>query len=84
MIQGYVGHAKPTMDLDLILISRRRWQMGGTRFNSRGIDDEGNCANFVESEQILVKTKINREKNTKRVYLYSYSQIRGTLPFYWT
>ena len=58
--------------------------MGGTRFNSRGIDDEGTCANFVESEQILVKTKINREKNTKRVYLYSYSQIRGTLPFYWT
>ena len=58
--------------------------MGGTRFNSRGIDDEGDCANFVESEQILVKTKINREKNTKRVYLYSYNQIRGTLPFYWT
>jgi len=47
--------------------------MGGTRFNSRGIDDEGNCANFVESEQILLKTKLNREKNTKRIYLYSFT-----------
>jgi hypothetical protein len=37
--------------------------MGGTRYNSRGIDDEGNTSNFVESEQIVVKRKINREKN---------------------
>jgi hypothetical protein len=50
MIQGYVGHAKPTMNVDLILISRRQWQMGGTRYYSRGIDDEGNTANTVESE----------------------------------
>jgi hypothetical protein len=27
--------------------------MGGTRFNSRGLDDDGNVANFVESEQII-------------------------------
>lgn len=50
LIQGYVGHAKPTLDIDLILISRRRWLLGGTRYNSRGIDDDGNTANFVESE----------------------------------
>ena len=50
MIQGYVGHSKPTMDIDLVLISRRRWLMGGTRYNARGIDDEGNVANFVECE----------------------------------
>lgn len=50
MIQGYVGHAKPTMEIDLILISRRRWLMGGTRYNARGLDDEGNCGNCVESE----------------------------------
>jgi len=34
----------------LILIARRRWQMGGTRYNSRGIDEDGNTANCVESE----------------------------------
>jgi len=47
--------------------------MGGTRYNSRGIDDEGNCANFVETEQILVKTKLKRDKNAKWLYLYSYA-----------
>jgi hypothetical protein len=73
LIQGYVGHAKPTLDIDLILISRRRWLLGGTRFNSRGIDDDGNTANFVESEQIIVKNKINREKNQKRTHVYSFS-----------
>lgn len=72
MIQGYVGHSKPTMEVDLILISRRRWLMGGTRYNARGIDDDGNCGNTVESEQIVIKTKVNRETNTKTVSLYSY------------
>lgn len=46
--------------------------MGGTRYNARGIDDEGNAANFVECEQIAIKTKVNREKNMKRVSLSSF------------
>jgi hypothetical protein len=29
--------------------------MGGTRYNSRGIDEEGNCANFVETEQLIIR-----------------------------
>jgi hypothetical protein len=73
MIQGYVGHAKPTMEIDLILISRRRWLMGGTRYNARGIDDEGNTANLVECEQICIKTKINKDTNKKRVITYAYT-----------
>ena len=28
--------------------------MAGTRFNARGLDDEGNVANFVETEQIVI------------------------------
>jgi hypothetical protein len=27
--------------------------MGGTRFNTRGIDEDGNAANFVETEMII-------------------------------
>lgn len=27
--------------------------MGGSRFNARGIDDEGNAANHTELEQII-------------------------------
>ncbi len=53
MIQGYVGHRREAFnesDIELLLIVRRRWLMGGTRYNARGIDEKGNCANCVESE----------------------------------
>lgn len=30
------------------LISRLSWKRAGTRFNTRGVDDDGNVANFVE------------------------------------
>lgn len=36
-----------------MLISRRRHAHAGARFISRGIDDNSNVANFVESELIL-------------------------------
>lgn len=39
--------------MNLALISRRRFEMSGTRFNSRGIDENGNAANFVETEMII-------------------------------
>jgi synaptojanin len=32
----------------ICLISRLGWKRAGTRFNTRGVDDDGNCANFVE------------------------------------
>lgn len=57
-IQGYVGvfsMALPAPPTDgaptiatLSLISRLGWKRAGTRFNTRGVDDDGNCANFVE------------------------------------
>ena len=84
LVQGYVGHAEVTNEIDVILISRRRWPMGGTRYNARGIDDDGNTANTVESEQILIKRKFNKDKNQLRVNLFSYSQLRGTVPVFWT
>lgn len=53
MIQGNVGVQKPTNNTLMVLIARRRWKMGGTRFNARGIDDDGNVANHCELEQIF-------------------------------
>jgi len=41
----------------VVLISRRRFAMSGTRFNARGIDESGNVANFVETEMIIVYNK---------------------------
>jgi hypothetical protein len=57
-IQGYVGvftmglPAPPTNGTPavatLALVSRLGWKRAGTRFNTRGVDDDGNTANFVE------------------------------------
>lgn len=47
--------------------------MAGARFISRGIDDNSNVANFVESELII----------TYEQRLYSFLQIRGSIPLFW-
>jgi hypothetical protein len=57
----------------LALISRRQHLRGGTRYNARGIDDQGNVANFVETEQIL---RLNN-------LVFSYVIIRGSVPVFW-
>ena len=40
-------------ELEMLLISRRRYAMAGTRYNARGLDDDGNVANYVETEMLL-------------------------------
>ena len=35
-----------------VLISRLSCERAGTRYNVRGINDEGHVANFVETEQV--------------------------------
>ncbi|KAI0796871.1 DNase I-like protein [Abortiporus biennis] len=82
-IQGYVGvftfalPAPPTNGSPTIatisLISRLGWKRAGTRFNTRGVDDDGNCANFVETELIF----------TTDSHCYSYTQVRGSVPLFW-
>lgn len=50
-IRGYVGVEEVEIDnekYDLSVISKLSCQRAGTRFNSRGIDDNGHVANFVE------------------------------------
>ena len=59
--------------LNQILISRRRFEMGGTRFNARGVDEEGNAGNFVETETIVETGSL----------IISFVQIRGSVPFLW-
>lgn len=82
-IQGYVGvftlalPAPPTDGTPTVatvcLISRLGWKRAGTRFNTRGVDDDGNCANFVETETVL----------TTDQHCFSYVQIRGSVPLFW-
>ena len=60
------------------LLSRRDKSRAGMRFLSRGSDKNGNVSNFVETEQILT---IHQNEGFD---LYSYLQIRGSIPFYWS
>ncbi|EPQ59096.1 DNase I-like protein [Gloeophyllum trabeum ATCC 11539] len=82
-IQGFVGlftlalpapptNGSPTV-ATLTLISRLGWKRAGTRFNTRGVDDDGNCANFVETETLFSTDQ----------HCFSYVQVRGSIPLFW-
>lgn len=58
----------------LTLISRLSCRRAGTRFNARGIDDDGHVANFVESETMYWSPTGT---------LFSYAQVRGSVPVFW-
>lgn len=58
----------------LTLMSRLSCRRAGTRFNARGLDDEGNVANFVETEMIFWSPP---------GVCFSYAQIRGSVPVFW-
>ena len=78
-IQGFVGIIEDILiepngeRITLALISRRSSSRVGVRFHSRGIDEEGNVSNFVETEQILI------HNNTYQ----SFTQVRGSIPVFW-
>lgn len=60
IIRGFVEFTAPKLQssFDFALISRQGCKRTGTRYNVRGIDKNGNVANFVETEQIIICTHI--------------------------
>ncbi|XP_037729326.1 phosphatidylinositide phosphatase SAC2 isoform X2 [Drosophila subpulchrella] len=58
----------------LALVSRRSRHRAGTRYKRRGVDEKGNCANYVETEQIL----------SFRHHQLSFTQVRGSVPIFWS
>lgn len=64
----------------LTLISRLSCRRAGTRFNSRGIDDDGNVANFVETETIIWNPHSSKNQQPAE---FSYCQVRGSVPIFW-
>ncbi|KAF7877505.1 hypothetical protein EAF04_001182 [Stromatinia cepivora] len=72
----------------LTLISRLSCRRAGTRFNARGIDDDGNVANFVESETIYWSPSANVPYSWEQGgekpagVCFSYAQIRGSVPIF--
>ncbi|VUZ46885.1 unnamed protein product [Hymenolepis diminuta] len=55
------------------IVSRLSSLRPGTRFNVRGVDDNGYVANFVETEVFI---NVNNQ-------VLSHVQIRGTVPLFW-
>ncbi|CAK1590908.1 unnamed protein product [Parnassius mnemosyne] len=76
LIQGFVAINRVTVNghqLTWSLVSRRSVERAGTRFFMRGVDAQGNVANFVETEQIIER---GGEKS-------SFVQTRGSIPLFW-
>lgn len=58
----------------LYVISRRSRHRVGTRYKRRGLNEQGHCANYVESEQIL----------QYKSHIVSFVQVRGSIPLFWS
>jgi hypothetical protein len=77
LLQGYIGVEQISFSNQLTykvaIISRLSSQRAGTRFSTRGLDDDGNTANFVETETLIY---------TKR-HVFGFVQVRGSVPIFW-
>ncbi|ODQ64500.1 hypothetical protein NADFUDRAFT_47179 [Nadsonia fulvescens var. elongata DSM 6958] len=78
VIFGFVEIADTSINhkpISFGLISRRSRFRAGTRYFRRGIDSDGNVANFNETEQLLFHPGSNS--------FASFVQTRGSVPVYW-
>lgn len=77
VIQGYAQVEQCVIDGEsyfLALVSRRSRYRAGTRYKRRGVDQDGNVANYVETEQVL----------SLRHHQLSFTQVRGSVPVFWS
>ncbi|XP_043672998.1 phosphatidylinositide phosphatase SAC2 isoform X2 [Vespula pensylvanica] len=84
VIQGYIQIEKCKVEgfydqpqheiFNLAIISRRSRFRAGTRYKRRGVDDQGKCANYVETEQLV----------WYHDHQVSFVQVRGSVPVYWS
>ena len=76
VIDGYIHieHCSiHNIEFDYLLISRRDCSRTGARYHTRGADTNGNVANFVETEQIIL-CDLN---------VCSWVETRGSIPVLW-
>jgi len=82
--------------LTFVLITRRSRHRAGTRYLSRGLDDEGHVSNFNETEQAVIMNDnasgslggYGQNGNMggsagKETQVLSYVQTRGSVPVFW-
>ncbi|KAI2603782.1 putative SAC1 protein [Hypoxylon fragiforme] len=84
--------------LTLVLITRKSRHRAGTRYFTRGIDEDGHAANYNETEQVVVLNDTGRGLGGfagssdmqsgkygegAEMQVLSYVQTRGSIPVYW-
>jgi len=79
VIRGFVQIKNVTLNngksFKFALVSRLSHKRVGTRYFTRGIDQEGNAANYAETEQIV---------ELENQQWLSFVQIRGSIPVHWS
>lgn len=78
------------------LITRRSRHRAGTRYFSRGIDEQGHVSNYNETEQIVILNdstgglsgyapgqSMTNGKTGQDLQVYSFVQTRGSVPVFW-
>ncbi|ORX58770.1 hypothetical protein DM01DRAFT_360054 [Hesseltinella vesiculosa] len=81
LVHGFIHITTMTISykqMTFALISRRSNERAGTRYFSRGIDQDGHVSNFVETEQCMSFIDI-----TGQPLNLSFLQIRGSIPLFW-
>jgi len=66
--------------IEVLLISRRSKNRIGQRYHKRGIDENGNVANFVQTEQVAI---LGDQRSGGGGRICSLSQVRGSIPLFW-
>lgn len=75
--------------ITISLIARRSHHFAGARFLKRGVNNQGNVANEVETEQIVCNNSTTSFHNCRHGYFMndnysSFVQLRGSIPLFWT
>ncbi|KAJ6015546.1 Phosphoinositide phosphatase SAC1 [Penicillium herquei] len=78
------------------LVTRRSRHRAGTRYFSRGIDEQGHVSNYNETEQIVILNdstggmsgfaggqSMSNGKTNQDLQVYSFVQTRGSVPVFW-
>ncbi|KAG8918396.1 phosphatidylinositol-3,5-bisphosphate 5-phosphatase [Tulasnella sp. 418] len=99
LVYGHIDQAKLNVlgrTIFVTLIARRSRHFAGARYLKRGVNEEGNVANEVETEQIVYEasttpfyrrtprhsTLTNYPRSPNPNYT-SYVQYRGSIPIFW-
>ncbi|KAM9925707.1 hypothetical protein OXX80_010824 [Metschnikowia pulcherrima] len=92
IVHGFIDQANISIygrKIYITIIARRSHHFAGARFLKRGVNDKGNVANEVETEQIVSDMLTSSFHDPKYGFFAnprytSFVQHRGSIPLYWT